>query len=154
MKQIVILYIILLTTGIVSAQSVLKGRVYDNSGKPLDHAHVHFSNPNKTVTTEAGGDFTATLPSGKVRLAISYTGFRKLSQEFILKGDTSISFFLEPSIEQLDEVVISGNRFLQSDQFESTRTSTFHLTEKEINSIPVLGGEADLIKTIQLLPGV
>ncbi len=154
MKRIVILCIVLLTNGIAWTQPVLKGRVYDNSGKPLDQAHIHFFNHNKTITTDASGDFAIKLPAGKVRLSISYTGFRKLSHEFLLKRDTSISFFLETSVEQLDEVVISAKQSLQADQFESTRTSTFHLSEKEINSIPVLGGEADLIKTIQLLPGV
>ncbi|MFM7852093.1 MAG: TonB-dependent receptor plug domain-containing protein, partial [Flammeovirgaceae bacterium] len=63
-------------------------------------------------------------------------------------------FQLQLSSEQLSEVVIEASQILQSDQLLSTRSSVLTLSEKEINAIPVLGGEADLIKTIQLLPGV
>ncbi len=62
--------------------------------------------------------------------------------------------FLESKIQQLDEVIISSDRLLQIERFHSTRMSTVNLTEKDITSIPVFGGEADLLKIIQLLPGV
>ena len=93
-------------------------------------------------------------PSGKIQLSVSYTGYKKITQTIFLKRDTVIYFFLQSKNEELNEVVITADRTLQSDQFQTTRMSTNTLSGKEINAIPVLGGEADLIKTLQLLPGV
>ncbi|MFM7488578.1 MAG: carboxypeptidase-like regulatory domain-containing protein [Cytophagales bacterium] len=131
----------------------LRGTVMDNAGLSLAHAHVVASVKKAAVTDSLGG-FSILVPAGKVQLTVSYTGYKKYSQTIFIKRDTSISFFLESTTEQLEEVVISADRTLQSDQFETNRMSTNVLSGKEISSIPVLGGEADLIKTIQLMPGV
>ena len=54
---------------------------------------------------------------------------------------------------KLLEVVISSTRNPQQEIFEDNQTSKHVLTQDDINAIPVLGGEADVIKTLQLLPG-
>lgn len=131
----------------------LAGTVLDSAGLSLAQAHVQTS-LKKSAVTDSAGRFYFAVPLGKVQITISYTGYRKYSQTILVKKDTAIFFFLESKSEQLDEVVISADRTLQSDQFETNRMSTNVLSGKEISSIPVLGGEADLIKTIQLLPGV
>jgi hypothetical protein len=141
---------------LAEAQSYqLKGAVTDSIGQPLSSAHIQlFGQKRKATASGADGEFTLTIPKGEYRIEISYTGFKKLIRTFILKSDTVVSFPLESKSEELSEVVISADRTLQSDQFQTTRMSTNTLSGKEISSIPVLGGEADLIKTIQLLPGV
>jgi outer membrane cobalamin receptor len=143
----------LITSG-AFAQHLIQGIVNDALGQVLASAHIRLLSIDKTVVSDEKGSFSLKHPEGKVRMEISFTGYKKQNQSFQLSGDTLIYFFLEPSIEQLNEVVVSGERVLQSDQFQSARSSTLTLSEKEITSIPVLGGEADLIKTLQLLPGV
>lgn len=138
----------------VGAQTFrVHGTVLDSAGLSLGQAHVQ-TNQRKSAVTDSAGNFSFAVPAGKIQITISYTGYRKLTQSIFVKKDTSVFFFLESKSEQLDEVVISADRTLQSDQFETNRMSTNVLSGKEISSIPVLGGEADLIKTIQLMPGV
>lgn len=138
----------------VGAQTFrVHGTVLDSAGLSLGQAHVQ-TNQRKSAVTDSAGNFSFAVPAGKIQISISYTGYRKLTQSIFVKKDTSVFFFLESKSEQLDEVVISADRTLQSDQFETNRMSTNVLSGKEISSIPVLGGEADLIKTIQLMPGV
>jgi hypothetical protein len=133
----------------------LKGAVNDSTGQSLASAHVQVWSPKKkTVTTGALGEFVVNVPAGTVRLEISYTGFKKLTRTISVQSDTVVAFQLESRWEELSEVVITAERTLQSDQFETTRMSTNTLSGKEISAIPVLGGEADLIKTLQLMPGV
>jgi hypothetical protein len=138
----------------VAAQTFrVHGTVLDSAGLSLSQAHVQ-TNQRKSAVTDSAGNFLLAVPAGKIQMTISYTGYRKLTRSIVVKKDTSIFFFLESKSEQLDEVVVSADRTLQSDQFETNRMSTNVLSGKEISSIPVLGGEADLIKTIQLMPGV
>jgi CarboxypepD_reg-like domain/TonB-dependent Receptor Plug Domain len=151
-----LLLILFLLSFLVEAQSYrLKGSVTDSIGQPLSSAHIQLvGQKRKTTASDATGEFALTVPAGECRIEISYTGFKKIVRTFIIQHDTAVSFQLKSKAEELNEVIISAERTLQSDQFQTTRMSTNTLSGKEISAIPVLGGEADLIKTIQLLPGV
>lgn len=131
----------------------VSGRVYNEAGLPLSSAHLYLPKSNTSMATDSAGTFEFSHPAGSMRIEISFTGYKKQVQYLEIRKDTAFHFFLESKTEQLQEVVVSGSRVSQSDQFQSTRTSVLTLSEKEINSIPVLGGEADLIKVLQLLPG-
>ncbi|HRI78756.1 MAG TPA: carboxypeptidase-like regulatory domain-containing protein [Cyclobacteriaceae bacterium] len=149
------LCILLLTPFSLWAQEAqLKGHILGLSEQPLQSANVRIQNSSKGVSSDTNGDFIIRVNPGKTSLEITYTGYKKLVQKMDIKGDTLIVFRLEVKTEELDEVVVSSSRFRQSDQLQTTRMSSVTLSEKEINSIPVLGGEADLMKIIQLLPGV
>lgn len=137
-----------------SAQThILQGFVLDSVGLSLSQAHIQTS-IKKSAVTDSAGSFLIQVPKGKFQITISYTGYKKFSQSLSIARDTIIYFFLQTKNEELNEIIVTADRTLQSDQFETTRMSTNTLSGKEISSIPVLGGEADLIKTIQLLPGV
>lgn len=137
------------------AQEVrLKGVVTGASDQALSSANVQVSGHNKAMATDSNGNFSFQLPKGFLILEVSFTGYETHFRSLDLVRDTSIVIVLAPKIEQLKEVVVSGTRFRQSDQLQTTRMSSVTLTGAEINAIPVLGGEADLLKTIQLLPGV
>jgi hypothetical protein len=135
-------------------QFQLQGIVRNSNGQPLSSANIQVTSLDKVLVSEKTGQFSLTHPAGQVQLSISYTGFKRIDQSFMLRQDTLIYFFLESKVEQLDEVTISSDRHLQSELFQTTRMSAYKLSQKEITSIPVLGGEADLIKIIQLLPGI
>lgn len=132
----------------------LSGRVYDQSGESLPLAHITIVGKNITAVSDQQGRFSLKHARGEMTIEASYTGFESFRYTFLLKRDTTILFYLKVKSEELGEVVIKGDQVLQSDQLHATRSSTLTLTEREINAIPVLGGEADLLKTIQLLPGV
>jgi len=149
--------ILLFLTFSVSAfaqNAVVSGRVQDATGEILPLAHLIINSTSKIVITTTEGDFTFSHPHGPLSIEVRYTGYQSSRTSFVLSQDTTVLFTLALANKQLKEVVITGAPVLQSDQLHATRSSTLTITEKEINSIPVLGGEADLIKTIQLLPGV
>ncbi|HTJ48871.1 MAG TPA: TonB-dependent receptor [Cyclobacteriaceae bacterium] len=154
MKQLYFFTILIFSSLPGVAQTLeIKGIVKDNEGERMPQAYVTIMPGKLQVATEKDGTFSFTTKEGKVRLSISYTGFQHFYSTFFLQKDTTLIITLQPSVDQLKEVVVTSKAFLQSDQLHTTRMSSVTLTGKEINSIPVLGGEADLLKVIQLLPG-
>lgn len=96
------------------------------------------------------GFYSLTLPKGEHTLLFSHVGFRTSTLNIRLEADTLISLVLSGS-ELLDEVLVtrSGNEQIRSPQMGLSRVDI-----NEIENVPVLLGERDVLKTIQLLPGV
>ena len=131
----------------------LKGHVGHVEGEALPAAHVIVLEDSAVHICDAKGNFVCRATPGKLTLRISFTGYETYQTTIEALRDTALIFLLSPKIGTLDEVIVTGQRFSQQEIFESTRTSSTVITTNEINAIPVLGGEADLIKAIQLLPG-
>lgn len=104
------------------------------------------------VLSDESGNFNLKVKPGTVTIRVSYTGYEPHTKSFTVNSDTTISFVLVSGVNQLTEVVIKSDRY-REELFNSTRSGTQIISQKDINAIPVLGGEADLIKTLQLLPG-
>ena len=97
------------------------------------------------------GFYSLILPPGKVRLRASYVGFKAMEIEIDLQRDTMIDFPLR-SLASLGEVVIRGSR--PRYEILSSRTGVIDVPAERVKSMPALLGEADLVKTLQQLPGV
>lgn len=139
---------------LVSAQQThtLSGHVTNQkSGEALIGATLIDSANLKGTTTNEYGFYSLTLPEGTVELHVSYVGFKNQTFEFNLTIDTSLTIALEPGIS-MDEVVITENR--HSSFLRSPIAGVMTLQPETIERLPVILGESDLIKTIQLLPGV
>lgn len=98
------------------------------------------------------GFYSLTLPAGKYILEASAVGLETFIQEITLDHNTTLNIALEEQSKTLDAITItasSKNRSLTSPQMGVERLST-----REIRNIPVLLGERDVLKTIQLLPGI
>ncbi len=154
MRLAIFISLIFAVSAASAQEHQLQGIVRNSQGQLLASANVQIISLNKVMISESEGQFSVMHPVGTVHIEISYTGFKRFNVSFPIKSDTTVYFFLEPKIEQLDEIVISSSRMLSLEQFKTTRMSTVNLSEKDITSIPVFGGEADLLKIIQLLPGV
>jgi hypothetical protein len=148
-----ILCFVLLASLTVSGQVTLKGSVGDRDGERLPLAHIVVFPDSLTTTSNSAGVYTLTLAPGEKLMQVSYVGYKSVNISIKLRIDTVVHMILEPDINELNEVVVKGNRNYQREIFEQNRTSTYVLTAEDITSIPVLGGEADVIKTLQLLPG-
>ena len=106
---------------LASAQSLtLTGYVKDSLGQPLRSASVQLLDRNLSTVSDAEGMFTIRLTPGNVTVVITYTGYKKVSETLSLKKDSVFIFVLEPKVEELKEVEVSG-RFHQSDQLKTTR---------------------------------
>ena len=104
-----------------------------------------------TVTNEYGF-YSITLPAGTYNLAISYLGFSDINQTITLDKNITLDFKLTESVESLDEVVIKEN--IEQLNIQKAQMSVNTLTASTIKQIPVVLGEADVLKAITLLPGV
>lgn len=135
------------------AQVNLRGIIVDKEGERLPQAHIYFYPDSITTTSSNNGSYQAVLKPGKKTVQVTFVGYEAFTTTFVLRRDTTVSILLRQTVNQLDEVVISGERDYQTEIFDSNSTSTHVLTKDQISSIPVLGGEADVIKTLQLLPG-
>ena len=140
--------------GMLPAQTLkLKGLVNDREGQRLPLAHVLILPDSTAVAADLNGIFSVRLKPGKKQITVTYTGYEVYQAAFRLQKDSSITFSLTPRVGQLEEVVIASRRYSQKYLVQSARSGTTILTKEDITGVPVLGGEADVIKTLQLLPG-
>jgi hypothetical protein len=130
----------------------IQGTVKDTSSEKLPSAHIIVLPDSLIALSDAKGNFKLNVKPGALTIRVSFTGYKTYVQSFNAKADTTVSFVLVPSVNELGEIIIRSDRY-QEQLFNSTRSGTQVISQKDINAIPVLGGEADLIKTLQLLPG-
>jgi hypothetical protein len=147
------LLFVLWSCTLCAQQVTLRGSVKERSGDNLPLATVLVLPDSILSSSGTDGKFLLRFKPGMKRIVISYTGFQTLITKLRIKHDTVFSFLLSPKIDQLKEVTVTADRYTSEDIMQSTRTGTTTLTGKDVTAIPVLGGEADLIKTLQLLPG-
>ena len=130
----------------------ISGYVMDAASKEtLIGATVFDKNSGKGCATNNYGFYTLTLNQGQVDLQISYVGYTQQNKTLDLKENLNMDFLLTTNIE-LDEVVVDATRATVSAR--SPQMSVVELPVQQIKSIPTLFGEADVLKAIQLLPGV
>ena len=153
MKFRLITLVFISQLGILSAQnSTLSGYLRDaNSGEELLYASVAALGIGKGATTNEYGFYSLTLPQGKYQIRCSYVGYDPKTLELLLDKDTRLDVELGTGAI-LPEVQISATR--EDENVRSTEMSTATLNIKDAKLIPVLFGEQDILKTIQLLPGV
>ncbi len=153
MKKNLVIGLFLLATFYASAQTyTISGFISDkSSGEKLISATIYDANTLKGTISNDYGFFSLSLPKGKVRFTVSYVGYAAYSQEIDLSKNTKLNVDLVQSLE-LEEVIVTENKLEK--HIESTEISIVELSMKTISSLPVLLGEVDVMKTIQLLPGV
>ena len=154
MKKII--FLIFLMSSIVSAQETftISGTVEEAAnGETAFGASVYLKGTSIGGMTNEYGFYSISAPKGSYTLVVSYIGFQDINRELILDENQKINFQIEESSTQLDQVVINVD---ESDKL-SIRDPQMSVTKVKINTIkkiPVVLGEIDIIKSIQLLPGV
>lgn len=153
--KIQLLALCMLISGWVAAQQTftLSGYVKDGStGEDLIGANVYVQSDVSTGTsTNVYGFYSLTLPAGDYSIVFSYIGYQDIVQNISLQSDQRTTISLQQG-EVLQEVVIKSER--GDENISSTEMGTVELNIEQIKTIPVLFGEVDILKTIQLLPGV
>src|ERR1044072_9472341 len=154
-KKPVLLLFLLFSTALLQAQSkyTISGTVKQkSSGESLIGVSVVIAeNPKVGVITNEYGFYSLSLPKGNYTLRFSYSGYR---QELIpIKLDSNITISLNLTDEgSMKEVVVSAHK--GHDNITKATMGTEVLNMKTAAKIPVVFGEKDLVKTIQLMPGV
>lgn len=104
------------------------------------------------ATSNEYGFYSLSLPAGEYQLEVSAVGKEVFSQQIKLDKDLKLDVALEEEVKSMEGITITAaakNRSLSSPQMGVEKVTT-----KEIRNIPVLLGERDILKTIQLLPGI
>jgi hypothetical protein len=142
--------------GIAPAQTkqTVSGTVRNGeTGEALIGAAVFVKGPSGAgVVSNAYGYYSLRLPGGTYTVLAQYLGFKTVADTVELDRDRIVDFDLPPQPIKAGEVVVWGSR--SNANVTSTDMSTQKLAMKEIRTVPVLLGEKDILKTIQLLPGI
>ncbi|WP_214072790.1 TonB-dependent receptor [Mucilaginibacter sp. dw_454] len=104
------------------------------------------------ATTNNYGFFSLTAPGGDYTLVISYVGYATTTQLIKLNKNASLNILLA-SNNTLQEISISSKAH-KSENIDNPQMGVNRLDLNQVNNVPVIFGEKDVIKTIQLLPGV
>ena len=133
----------------------VSGEVRDAaSGESLPGANIFARDLLKGTTSNTYGFFSLTLPAQEESLTVvvSFVGFRAWMRRVGTTRDTTFVVNLEPITDVLDEVEVIGER--EVNITDNPRMGVVDMPIEQLKKIPALLGEVDVIKALQLLPGV
>ena len=138
----------------VRAQSfTVSGFVTDGqSGESLIGANIFVHGLNTGTVTNNYGFYSLTLPGDSVYLTVSYIGYEARNFALDLRSDIKLDIGLAREAINLEQVIVEAER--PEDRVASTEMSTVDVPIAEIKKLPVIFGETDVLKILQLLPGV
>ncbi|NNF81174.1 MAG: TonB-dependent receptor [Flavobacteriaceae bacterium] len=150
------LLLILMFLGLtVHAQNkfTLSGTITEaSSNEQLIGVNIIVPSLKTGAVTNEYGFYSLTLEAGTYDFVISYLGFQTIRQSISLTSDRVLNLSLEESTEQLDEVVITEK--VERIDIRKPQMSVNRLSISTVKQIPVVLGEADIVKSLLLLPGV
>ncbi len=154
MKRLTILFLLLSSTIWAQQNYSISGTIKDeSSGETLFGATVFIQNSAIGTTTNEYGFYSITASQGNYTLIISYLGFEDISMEIVLDKDQKLNVELAESTNQLNEVILSTDDS-EDINLRKPQMSVSKLNVATIKRMPAVLGEVDIIKSIQLLPGV
>ena len=151
MKKLFVFSFYLLLTICCLAQHTVSGTVTDSkTGETLIGATVYDSVSKKGTVTNQHGRYTLTLKGDHAMLRFSFVGYTPQRHSVNLTQNHHLDVKLHGST-LLQEVTVTGQRI---QHVESSQTSVIEVPIEKIKAVPVIFGETDIIKVVQLLPGV
>lgn len=157
MNKVFFLFCFLLLSISAKSQStfILKGQVIEEQGNnPMVGVTVYSkAEPSKGTSTDIDGRFTLSLPAGKHTIVSSFIGYSLLETDVeLIRNNQEILLMMKENTLLLDKVVVSSKSL--TDKVRDPQIGVERIEIEEMAKLPVLFGERDIIKSIQLLPGV
>lgn len=156
MRQVYFLLLCLIAPCVGRAQATftLSGYITDStSGEVIIGASVFLADrPQSGTSSNVYGFYSLTLPAGEHSVVFSFIGYRRHVAAIQLQKSLRLSIALQPEATALSEVTITAER--SNAHITSTRMSSVDLEMSQIKNLPALFGEVDVLKAIQLLPGI
>ena len=139
------------STSLFAQKLTVYGSVKDAlTGENLIGAVVIIKETNQVVVANNYGFYSISPTSGKCTIICSYLGYTVFTKTIEIGKSMKLDIELSPQIKSLDEVTIQGNK----STLNSTSVSKNVIGIKQIKSITSMTGEPDVLKSLQLLPGV
>ena len=151
-RKLHLLWLLLIAITAQSQEVVVNGKITDTqTNESLYGANIYVPQLKKGTTSDGQGQFNLQVPKGKkVELAISYVGYQPQTIHLHLENDTLLNIRLTRGT-QLAEVNVYADRI---SGIESSQMSAIEMPIEQVKKLPMLFGEADVMKAIQKLPGV
>ncbi len=153
MKILTVLFLpILLCASLHAQKFTINGYVEDaESGEKLVAVNLFDLRSQSGAVSNTYGFYSLTLPPDSVVLSVSYVGYQTQFFNLLLNEHITLNVKLQPSIE-LETVEVVAEEYEQIEK--TTQMSTVDVPIEQIKRIPALLGEVDVLKALQLLPGV
>lgn len=159
-RFIICLFIFISAFNSVNADNVTKdknlkvyGKIIDSqTGELLPGASIYVENTARGAASDIDGEFSLSLHEGDYVLTVTFVGYQKKTINLVVPYNGLISIMLDPLKNELNEVRVSGKR--PDENIQSLQMGMQKLDKMTIKRIPAFMGEIDVIKAIQLLPGV
>jgi hypothetical protein len=154
MKKLYWVFLFLLLNNLLFSQQkfTLSGYVTDELGEELIGANILLVNQNKGAISNTYGFYSLTLPAGNYKVEFSFVGYESQVFDINLNSGKHQNVALIESSEMIQTVDVFAEG--KDANVREVEMSTNTLQMKTIQKLPMLMGETDVIKTIQLLPGV
>jgi hypothetical protein len=156
MKKIItsILTFILISFTVSAQNYTISGYITDSgSSETLISASVFENNSRRGSVSNSYGFYSLTLPAGEVNMLYSYVGYNSKQKNFKLHKDTTINISLSANIV-LNEITVTGSASNNNIGVQGTQMSAIEVPVTLIKKVPTIFGENDVLKVLQLLPGV
>jgi hypothetical protein len=144
---------ILICNSVITGQSIqISGKVYDKEAEKIINNAIVILNPgNKTSVTNQQGAYSFNTSLGKKHITTRIMGYKPANIEFETNSDSTINIYLQVSPVELREVTITGDSIKA---VELTPNGNYIVTPAASHETPKLFSEPDLLKSLQMLPGV
>ncbi len=146
------LFILALPTLLLAQKVSLSGYMRDaQTGESIISGTIYLKEADLAVQTNTYGFYSASVKPGEYTVTYSYVGYKAITQTMNLIANKSFTAEMQSST-QLKEVEVTAGR--KDENVKNAEMGTVTLSMAQIKTLPVLFGEVDLLKSLQLLPGV
>jgi hypothetical protein len=148
----IILFLAFTSLQATSQPIKISGRLIDaNGGEIISGAALLLGPDEITTTSNNNGEFSFLSPRGNKTITASALGYKLNTTKFNLLNDTTLNISLHPTTFEISEVVVLGDSIKE---IGITTRGNFIITRAATLDMPKHFGEPDLLKSIQMLPGV
>ena len=153
-KFLSVFFLISIITSVSAQTSDLKGFIYNKkSGENLGYVNIYLKETGQgTVSSEEGFYTLSKIKPGTYTLVADYLGFVTIEMKVELRAGNILrqNLYLTEKDNTIEEFKVSARR---NNQLNTVNISRVQITKKQLNKLPSIGGEADLIQYLQIVPG-
>ena len=160
MKKSCLFLLLIVLFSLSSLSQTISGKIADKeNGEVLPFTLVYVKGSTKSTSSNVYGFYSLSISpkdikDGKVTVFFSFTGYKKMEKEIDISSDVTLNIRLRSTSTTLAEFNVEATQSKEIEELKSTTMSTENLDIEQMKTLPSIGGEVDIIKIAQLLPGV
>lgn len=132
--------------------ATITGTITDQDNNPVDGASILVEEKQIGTTSDTKGNYILTMAPGNYTIRFTYLGREPVTKKVRLFSNGVLNVQLRETALDMEEIIVEGNQY--DDNVGGVITGVENVTIREMEEIPVLLGEVDVVNTLKLLPGV